>query len=66
MSGNETTATLKADNPNDQKFELVTQYPGQVKFSGPPRRRSARPRRSDVEQLTLPGLQTSNDQEKAV
>ena len=66
MSGNDTTATFEADNPKDQRFELVAQYPGQVKFSSPPRRRSVRPRRSDVEQLTLPGLQTNNDQEKAV
>ena len=62
MSGNEQSATFEAGNPIPQKFELVVQYPGQVKFSGPPRRRSVRPRRSNVEQRTLPGLQTSNDQ----
>ena len=61
MSGNEKTASFEADNPNCQKFELVGQYPGQVKFSGPPRRRSVRPRRSKVEQLTLPDLLSSSD-----
>ena len=64
MSGNEQSATFEADHPSDQKFELVGQYPGQVKFSGPPRRRSVRPRRSNVEQRTLPGLQTNNDQDE--
>ena len=48
MSGNEQSATFEDDNPNDQKFELVGQYPGQVKFSGPPRRGSVRQRRSNV------------------
>ena len=65
MSGNERTATSEADNPNDQKFELVSQYPGQVKFRSPPRRRTVRPRRSNVEQPALPGLQTNNDQKEA-
>ena len=65
MSGNEQSATFEADHPSDQKFELVGQYPGQVKFSGPPRRRSVRPRRSNVEQGTLPGLQASNDPDEA-
>ena len=61
MSGNEQSATFGADDPSHQKFELVGQHPGQVKFSAPPRRRSVRPRRSNVEQWTLPGLQVSND-----
>ena len=61
MSGKEQSATFEAGNPSDQKFELVGQYPGQVKFSRPPRRRSVRPRSSNVEQGTLPGLQASND-----
>ena len=62
MLGNEQIATFGADNPSDQKFELVSQYPGQVKVSGPPRRRSVRPRRSKVEQLALPGLPTSGEE----
>ena len=61
MSGNEKTATFKAGNPSEQTFERVAQYPGQVKFSGPPRRRSVRPRRSNVEQLTLPDPMPSRD-----
>ena len=65
MSGNEQTTTFEAGNRSDQKFELVGQYPGQVKFSGPPRRRSVRPRRGNVEQGTLPGLQASNDPSEA-
>ncbi len=65
MSGNEKTATFDAAHPNDRKFELVGQCPGQVKFSGPTRRRSVRPRRSSVEQGTLPGLQTSDDRKAA-
>ena len=65
MSGNEQSATFEADHPSHQKFELVGQYPGQVKFSGPTRRRSVRPRRSSVEQGTLPGLQTSDDRKEA-
>ena len=56
MSGNEQSDTFEADNPSDQKFELVGQYPGQVKFSRPPHRHSVRPRRSNVEQLCLPGF----------
>ena len=64
MSGKEQPATFGANGPSHQKFELVGQYPGQVKFSGPPRRRSVRPRRSNVEQGILPGLQTSNDQDE--
>ena len=62
MPGKEKTATFDADNRNDQKFELVGQYPGQVKFSSPPRRRSIRPRPSNAEQQTLPGLLTGNRQ----
>ena len=65
MSGNEQSATFEADNPSDQKFELVGQYPGQVKFSSPPRRRSVRQPRSNVEQGILPGLQTTNDPDEA-
>ena len=61
MSGNEKTASFEADNPNSQKFELAGQYPGQVKFGGPPRKRSVRPRRSKVEQLALPDLLPSGD-----
>ena len=62
MSGNEQTATFEADNPKDQKFELVSQYPGQIKFTGPQRRRKFRPRRSNVEQLSLPGLIPNGDE----
>ncbi len=62
MSGNEQPATFGAGDPSHQKFELVGQYPGQVKFIGPPRRRSVRPRRSNVEQGTLPGLPTSGEE----
>ena len=62
MSGNEQSATFAVGNPSPQKFELVGQYPGQVKFSGPPRRRSVRPRRGNVIQLTLPGLPTSGEE----
>ena len=65
MSGKEQSATFEAGNPSDQKFELGGQYPGQVKFSGPPRRRSVRPEpASNVEQGILPGLQTSNYQDE--
>ena len=65
MSGNEQCATFETDHHSGQKFELVAQFPGQVKFSGPPRRRSVRPRRSNVEQRTLPGLQANNDPDEA-
>ena len=65
MSGNEQSATFEGDHPSDQKFELVGQYPGQVKYSGPPCRRSVRPCRSNMEQGTLPGISATNDPNEA-
>ncbi len=65
MSDNDKTATPQTDNLNDQRFELVAQLPGQVKFPGKPRKRQPRPRRNEVEQLTLPGVPASDDQTKA-
>ena len=65
MSGNEQTATFEADNPKGQRFELVAQYPGQVKISRPPRRRSVRPRRSNVEQRRFPDAPPSDDPHEA-
>ena len=65
MSDNDKTATPQAENPNDQRFELVAQLPGQVKFPRQPRKRQPRPRRRKVEQLTLPGLPTSDTNRKA-
>ena len=65
MSENENVSTSPTDNLNDQRFELVAQSPGQVKFPSKPRKRQPRPRRGKVEQLTLPGLPTSNTDRKA-
>ena len=53
------------DTPKDGKFELVAQDPGQVKISGPPRKRQPRLRRSNVEQRTLPGLPTGGEDSEA-
>ncbi len=54
------------DTPKDGKFELVAQVPGQVKTSGPPRKRRApRPRPGKVEQGRLPGVPASDDESKA-
>ena len=64
MSVNGETAASQAENPKDERFELVSQYPGQVKISGPPRKRTVRPRRSNVEQRTLPGF-SAGDHSKA-
>ena len=55
------TTTSQAENPKEERFQLVAQYPGQVKFSGPPRKRTVRPRRSNVEQQTLPGFSAGDD-----
>ena len=61
-SGKGKTTMAQKDNPEHGTFELVTQVPGQVKISGPPRkRRATRPRRSNVEQRTLPGLPTRGE-----
>ena len=65
MSENENVSTSRTDNLNDQRFELVAQLPGQVKFPSKPRKRQPRPRRNEVEQLTLPGVPASDDQTKA-
>ncbi len=53
------------DTPKDGKFELAAQVPGQVKISDPPRKRQPRPRRSNVEQRTLPGLPTGGEDSEA-
>ena len=55
----------KKDDPKDRKFELVAQSPGEVKIAGAPRKRQARPRHSNVEQRTLPGLPTRGNESKA-
>ncbi len=65
MSENENVSTSPTDNLNDQRFELVAQLPGQVKFPGKPRKRQPRPRRSEVEQRRLPGVPVSDDETKA-
>ena len=62
MSENENVSTSPTDNPNDQRFELVAQLPGQVKFPSKPRKRQPRPRRSKVEQRMLPGVPASDYQ----
>lgn len=65
-SGKGKTTMAQKDNPEHGTFELVAQVPGQVKFSGPPRKRRApRPRRGKVEQLTLPSVPASDDESKA-
>ena len=64
-SGKGKTIMAQQDTPKDGKFELVAQVPGQVKTSGPPRKRKARPRRGKVEQGRLPGVPSNDDQSKA-
>ena len=65
MSGNGKTTTPQADYPKGGKFELVAQVPGQVKTAVTPRKRKARPRRSNTEQRTLPDLPGSGGESKA-
>ncbi len=60
-----TTTIAQGDNTKGQKFELVAQVPGQVKISGPPRKRNPRRHRSSVDQLRLPGVPPSDEQSKA-
>ena len=55
----------QGDNTEGRKFELVAQVPGQVKISGPPRKRNPRRHRSNVEQLRLPGVPPSDELSKA-
>ena len=64
MSGNEQIATFETDHPKDQTWDLVGQYPGQVKLSSPPRRRSVRPHRNNVEEISLPGLMPSGEENR--
>ena len=56
----------KKDNPKDGKIELVDQSPGEVKIAGTPRKRKPRPRRSNVEQRTLPGLPTDQRGQRGI
>jgi hypothetical protein len=66
MSDNEEATMAQADNLEGDIFQLVAQVPGQVKISGPPRKRRApRPRRSKVEQRRLPSVPASGDESKA-
>lgn len=66
MSDNKEATTAQPDNLQGDIFQLVAQVPGEVKISGPPRKRRApRPRRSKVEQRRLPGVPASDDQTKA-
>ncbi len=65
-SGKGKTTMAQKDNPEHGTFELVAQVPGQVKFSGPPRKRRApRPRRGKVEQRRLPSVPASDHESKA-
>ena len=64
-SGKGNTTTLPAGDPKDEIFELVAQVPGQVKKASKPRKRQARPRRSNKEQRALPDLPTSVGESKA-
>ena len=65
-SGEEKTTMAQKDNPEHGTFKLVAQVPGQVKISGPPRKRRApRPRHNNVEQRRLPGVPASDDESKA-
>ena len=65
-SGKGNTTMAQKDNPEHGTYAFVAQVPGQVKFSGPPRKRRApRPRRSKVEQRRLPGIPASDDESKA-
>ena len=51
-----------AGKPKDNVFQLVSQAPGQVQIAKTRRKRKPRPRRGNVEQLALPGLRaTDND-----
>ena len=50
------------DTPNQTPFELVSQVPGQVANSATPRKRKPRQPRGKVEQLALPGLLPSGDE----
>ena len=56
MSTNTMTNISSAANPQDGAFQLVSQFPGQVKKSRTPRSRKPRRQRGKVEQLALPGL----------
>ena len=64
-SGKGNVTMGKKDNHEDGKFELVAQSPGEVKIAGAPRKRQPRPRRSNVEQRTLPGLPTGGEDSEA-
>ena len=60
------TTMAQKDNPEHGTFELVAQVPGEVKISGPPRKRRApRPSPGKVEQRRLPDVPASDDQTKA-
>ena len=61
MSTNVSTIS-DAGKPYDGVFQLVTQVPGQDKKSRPSRQRRARPKRSNVEQLALPDLLPSGEE----
>ena len=62
-SGEEQTTMAQKDNPEHGTFALVAQVPGQVKLSGPPRkRRVPRPRRSKAEQQRMPGVPASDNE----
>lgn len=65
MSDNEEATTAQPDNLEGDIFQLVVQVPGQVKKSGPPRkRRPPRPLRGKAEQRSLPGVPASDDESK--
>ena len=64
-SRNGKTTTVQPGGPKDEIFELVAQVPGQVKKASKPRKRQARPRRTNTEQRALPDLPTSGGESKA-